>query len=113
LLVMNHPMDGAELLDSFPDLQHLAPIVRAHHEEYDGNGFPLGLKGDQIPVASRIVGLANYYHERIAEKLTGPGEDPAKVQEALVGLAGKQFDPAAVQGLIQAIITGRVAGNIV
>jgi putative nucleotidyltransferase with HDIG domain len=113
LMIMNHTIDGAELLDSFPDLKPLAPIVRAHHEEYDGNGYPLGLKGEQIPLAARVIGLANYYHERIADKANGKaGDNPGKVQMEIVEAAGKQFDPNACQGLIQAIITGRVSDKL-
>lgn len=109
LLVMHHPIDGAELLESFPELKPLAPIVRAHHEEYDGNGFPLGLKGDEIPMAARIIGLANRYHEMVARKRNGAKvEDPIKAQKDVVEASGKMFDPTMVQGLIQALITGKV-----
>jgi HD-GYP domain-containing protein (c-di-GMP phosphodiesterase class II) len=108
LLVMNHPMDGAELLESFPDLQHLAPIVRAHHEEFDGNGFPHGLKGDEIPLAARIIGLANRYHEQASPKRIGPGKDPSSVQSEFVENAGKGWDPNVVQAFIQAVLTGKI-----
>lgn len=108
LLVMNHPMDGAELLESFPDLQHLAPIVRAHHEEFDGNGFPHGLKGDEIPLAARIVGLANRYHEQASPKRSGPGRDPSAVQTEFVENAGKGWDPNVVQAFIHAVLTGKI-----
>ena len=109
LMVMHHPIDGSELLDSFPDLKPLAPIVRAHHEEFDGNGFPLGLKGDEIPLAARIIGLANRYHEMVAKKRNGSkSEDPTKAQKDVVENAGKMFDPTAVQVLIQALAAGKV-----
>lgn len=108
LLVMNHPMDGAELLESFPDLKHLAPIVRAHHEEFDGNGFPHGLKGDEIPLAARIVGLANRYHELASPKKSGPGKDPSSVQSEFVENAGKAWDPNVVQSFIQGVLTGKI-----
>jgi len=108
LLVMNHPMDGAELLESFPDLQHLAPIVRAHHEEFDGNGFPHGLKGDEIPLAARIIGLANRYHEQASPKRSGPGRDPSSVQSEFVENAGKGWDPNVVQAFIHAVLTGKI-----
>jgi HD-GYP domain-containing protein (c-di-GMP phosphodiesterase class II) len=108
LLVMNHPMDGAELLESFPDLQHLAPIVRAHHEEFNGDGFPHGLKGDEIPLAARIIGLANRYHEQASPKRSGPGRDPSAVQTEFVEKAGKGWDPNVVQAFIHAVLTGKI-----
>jgi GAF domain-containing protein len=108
LLVMNHPMDGADLLESFPDLKELAPVVRAHHEEFDGNGYPHGLKGDQIPQFARIIGVANHYHEKVALKKSGPAANPGQVQQDMVAAAGKAWDPASVSALIQAILIGKV-----
>lgn len=108
LLVMNHPMDGAELLESFPDLKHLAPIVRAHHEEYDGNGYPHGLKGDEIPVAARIISVANSYHNMISPTRTRAGADPTAAQQDMIKGAGKQWDPTMVEGLIQSIMQKKV-----
>lgn len=113
LMVMNHPIDGAGLLESFPDLKHLSPIVRAHHEEYDGNGFPLGLKGDEIPFAARVIGLANRYHEMVGQKRNNtPPMDPIQAQKEVVEASGKMFDPTLVQGLIQALLTGKVPGTM-
>jgi putative nucleotidyltransferase with HDIG domain len=113
LMVMNHPIDGAGLLESFPDLKHLSPIVRAHHEEYDGNGFPLGLKGDEIPFAARVIGLANRYHEMVGQKRNNTAPmDPIQAQKDVVEASGKMFDPTLVQGLIQALLTGKVPGKM-
>jgi len=62
LTVMRHPIAGAELLDSFPDLQPLVPIVVMHREEFNGEGYPQGLKGNEIPVEARVIAVANGYH---------------------------------------------------
>jgi putative nucleotidyltransferase with HDIG domain len=112
LLVMNHPMDGADLLESFPDLKELAPVVRAHHEEYDGNGYPHGLKGDQIPLFARIIGVANHYHEKVALKKNGTASDPGQVQQDMVANAGKAWDTACVSALIQAILIGKIPAQL-
>src|SRR5208337_1451875 len=53
-----HPAIGEAFLRSVPSLAHLAPIVRSHHERFDGRGYPDGLSGDEIPLASRIIGVA-------------------------------------------------------
>jgi putative nucleotidyltransferase with HDIG domain len=108
ITVMKHPLDGAELLESFPDLQRLAPIVRAHHEEYNGNGYPQGLKGEEIPVAARIIHVANSYHGMTSAKRFGPGMKPGDAQQELVKGAGQQWDPTFVQMLIQAIMSNKV-----
>jgi putative nucleotidyltransferase with HDIG domain len=108
IIMMKHPIDGGELLESFEELKHLAEIVRAHHEEFDGNGYPQGLKGDEIPKVARVVALANSYHSMISTMTYGPGMAPQKAQEELVKGAGKQWDPAFVQALIQAIMGKKV-----
>ena len=56
-----HPVIGAEILDSVEFPYPVVPIVLAHHEKWDGTGYPYGLKGDQIPVSARIVQLADVY----------------------------------------------------
>lgn len=111
ITVMKHPLDGAELLESFPDLQRLAPIVRSHHEEYNGNGYPQGLKGDEIPVAARIIHVANSYHSMTSDKRYGPGMTPGAAQNELVKGAGQQWDPTYVQMLIQAIMGKKVPAS--
>lgn len=108
VMKMQHAVAGAQLLESFPDLKHLAPIVMAHHEEYDGEGFPQGLKGDEIPVAGRIVSVANSYHEMVAEKRFTKGMDPVEAQKLIVEGAGSQYDPTLVEALLQAIKSGKV-----
>jgi putative nucleotidyltransferase with HDIG domain len=109
IVMMKHPIDGAELLESFADLKHIAEIVRAHHEEYDGNGYPQGLKGNDIPIEARVVCLANSYHSLISNMSYGPGLSPQKAQEELVKGANKQWDPALVQALLQAIMGKKVS----
>lgn len=108
ITVMKHPLDGAELLESFPDLKLLAPIVRAHHEEYDGNGYPQGLKGEEIPLAARIIHVANSYHAMVSPLRYGAGMSPAEAQEELVKGKGSQWDPEVVQALLQCLISQKV-----
>ena len=62
-----HPATGEAFLRTIPSLAHLAPIVRSHHECFDGSGFPDGLRGDEIPLAARIVHVAAVFVEAIAE----------------------------------------------
>lgn len=108
ITVMRHPIDGAELLESFPDLAHLAPIVRAHHEEYNGEGFPAGLKENEIPIEARIICLANAYHNMVSDMRYGPGMDPQEAQAEITRGAGRQWDPTLVQAFLQCLQTGAV-----
>lgn len=60
-LARKHPLNGAAALMSMPDMRGVAEIIRAHHERWDGKGFPEGLSGDKIPLGARILALANDY----------------------------------------------------
>lgn len=111
VLKMGHSVAGAQLLESFPELKHLAPLVIAHHEEFDGEGFPQGLKGDEIPVIARILAVANSYHELVAAKVNGTGMEPEAAQKQMIESAGKQFDPTFVEALVQSIKEGKVPAS--
>ncbi|MBI4532523.1 MAG: HD domain-containing protein [Candidatus Melainabacteria bacterium] len=108
LVMMKHPLDGAELLESFPELKHLAPIVRSHHEEYDGNGYPAGLKGEEIPLAARIICVANSYHALTSPLKDGAAMSASSAQEALTKGAGKQWEPRLVEALLLCIMQQKV-----
>jgi HD-GYP domain-containing protein (c-di-GMP phosphodiesterase class II)/GAF domain-containing protein len=108
LAVMRHPIAGAELLESFPDLKHLTQIVLTHREEFNGEGYPQGLKGEEIPVEARVIAVANGYHCLVSPMKYGPGLEASAAQQRLVEEAGKKYDPTFVQALVQAIMTRRV-----
>lgn len=108
LAIMRHPIAGAELLESFADLKHLSSIVLTHREEFDGEGYPQGLKGEEIPIEARIIAVANGYHCLVSTMRYGPGLSPAAAQQKLVDEAGKKYDPAFVQFLLQAIKLNKV-----
>jgi putative nucleotidyltransferase with HDIG domain len=108
ITVMNHTVDGANLVESFPDLAHLAPIVIAHHEEFDGNGYPKGLKGEEIPLAARIIFVANAYHGMTSQMRWGPGMTASKAQDQLTQGKGKQYDPEVVEAFLECLAKGKV-----
>lgn len=108
LLIMRHPIDGADLLESFPELASLGPIVRAHHEEFDGNGYPgrdgVGLKGEEIPLAARIIAVADSYHAMTSDLIYRPGLAPTQAQEELTKGANSLWDARCVEALILTIM---------
>jgi HD-GYP domain-containing protein (c-di-GMP phosphodiesterase class II)/GAF domain-containing protein len=108
LNIMKHPIAGAELLQGFPDLQHLAPIVLTHREEFNGEGYPQGLKGEEIPLEARVIAVANGYHSMVSEMKYGPGMSPGAAQQRIVEEAGKKYDPKFVQALLQAIMSQKI-----
>ncbi len=100
-VMMAHPIHSAEILESFPPLAHLAPLVRAHHEWFSGEGYPDGLKGEAIPFETRVVSLVNAFFS-ITFDLPGftIADLPAALEE-LERFAGVGLDPALVPRFVQ------------
>src|SRR6476469_6175125 len=67
-VMREHVAAGARILTSIPSLARCAPIVRAHHERFDGAGYPDGLAGEQIPLEARIVAVADAFHAMISDR---------------------------------------------
>jgi putative nucleotidyltransferase with HDIG domain len=94
-----HPEWGAEMVARVPGLEAVALIVRLHHERPDGNGYPHGLTGDRIPMASRIVAACDAYGAMTRRRDYSQALD---VEAALAELelnAGTQFDPLVIEVL--------------
>jgi HD-GYP domain-containing protein (c-di-GMP phosphodiesterase class II) len=91
-----HPISGASFLMEIPSLAHLSPIVRSHHERYDGLGYPDGLRGDEIPIASRIINVAGAFVDIITDAPQFKATLPNDACHELVRLTGTQFDPNVV-----------------
>lgn len=60
--IMEHPLKGADIIKNIPSLREVIPIIKHHHERIDGNGYPDGLKGSQIPLLARMTAVADTYH---------------------------------------------------
>jgi hypothetical protein len=96
-IMKQHPARGAEIMQPLELLSEAAEIVRHHHENYDGSGYPEGLKDEEIPVGSRIIMVADSYHAITSDR---PYRKRRSKEEALVELrkgAGTQFDPKVVK----------------
>jgi HD-GYP domain-containing protein (c-di-GMP phosphodiesterase class II) len=107
-VMKTHPALGAALLGHFESYRDIGGVILAHQEHYDGTGYPKGLKGEEIPLMARIVGIADAYHamtnNRPYRKAVGPGQ---AVQE-LRRYAGTQFDGR----LVEAFVAGLREHNI-
>jgi putative nucleotidyltransferase with HDIG domain len=92
-----HPLSGYGIVNRIGFLQEAAKIVRAHHERYDGSGYPQGLKGEEIPFGARLFAVADVYD---ALTSTRPYHDPVGHEEAAAQIragAGSAFDPGVVR----------------
>ncbi|MEA2448139.1 MAG: hypothetical protein QOG63_71 [Thermoleophilaceae bacterium] len=94
---------GAELLRHLPDCEPIAHIVRHHHEWYDGHGYPDGLTDGQIPLASRVIAACDAYGAMVSDRPYRPALSPHSAVEELRHGAGSQFDPDAVDAVLEAM----------
>jgi putative nucleotidyltransferase with HDIG domain len=103
-LMRRHPVIGWEILSTVPFLEEASEIVRAHHEHYDGSGYPDGLAGEQIPIEARIVTCCDAFS---AMTTTRSYRKAMTVEDAVAELracAGTQFDPKVADALIAATL---------
>ncbi len=101
-----HPLIGEKMIKPIVIWRHLAPLIRHHHEHYDGNGYPDGLKGEEIPFGSRIIFVAEAY-----DTMTNPNSynrrgSIEEVKIELIENAGKQFDPEIVKVFLKTLAEG-------
>ncbi len=96
-----HPVVGAEILERVNFPYPVVPIVRAHHEKYDGSGYPDGLRGEEIPIGARILSAVDCLDALASDRQYRPALPLEKAMEIVAGEAGKSFDPKIVK-LLQA-----------
>ena len=101
-----HPRLGATIIGNIPNLIPCVNIILHHHERWDGGGYPEGLKGEEIPVGARILGIADAFEAMTSVRPYRPALCHEKAIEQLRYGAGSQFDPAFVDVFIEAIEAG-------
>jgi HD-GYP domain-containing protein (c-di-GMP phosphodiesterase class II) len=100
--VMNkHPEYSWSILRLFPGLDKASLYALHHHESYDGKGYPGGLKGEEIPVGSRIVSVIDAYDAMISNRCYRKGVSHEEAVRRLIAGSGSQFDPLVVQAFVE------------
>lgn len=102
-IMAEHSSMSGHIVEAVPSLSRLMPVLRAHHERWDGSGYPDGLAGERIPMLSRILSVADAFDAMTSDR---PYRSPVSADVArveLVQCSGSQFDPAAVSALIVAL----------
>jgi HD-GYP domain-containing protein (c-di-GMP phosphodiesterase class II) len=108
--VQNYPVIGAETLAAMPALAHIAPLVRAQREWFDGRGYPVGMVHAEIPIESRIVAIADAFHTITLARPYRKARTSNEAMEEIIAGSGTQFDPAAVTAFTKLLgHRGRVA----
>lgn len=91
--IKNHPSIGAHILGSAKTFQDIVPIVKHHHEKYDGNGYPSRMKGEEIPYLARIAAVADTFDAMTSRRSYRDAIDLQKVKDEIKRCEGTQFDP--------------------
>lgn len=94
--IKRHPVAGAEMIKDVPFLARAVPVVRHHHERWDGMGYPDGLKGKAIPVSARIVAVADAFDAMTIDRPYRAARTPKQAFQEILTLKGSQFDPDIV-----------------
>lgn len=107
-LMMSHAERGAAIVLQAEPLVHLAPLVRHHHEWHDGNGYPDGLRGEQIPLGAAIIAVADAYDTMTSDRPYRPGVAPEVAIAELQRCAGTQFHPEVAAAAVHLLSRGTV-----
>jgi response regulator RpfG family c-di-GMP phosphodiesterase len=91
-----HPVLGEQALLASDDMQGVAPLIRAHHERWDGHGFPDNLRGAAIPLGARILAVADTFEDLRSGRIDGQALSPLDARRAVLAGRGSQFDPTVV-----------------
>jgi len=106
-LIKQHPAIGARILAPATRLEKASPIVLAHHERYDGGGYPQGLRGEDIPLGARIATVADAFDAMLSERVYKPGHSVVYSLEELQRHRGTQFDPHVVDAFFEVLHQSR------
>jgi two-component system, cell cycle response regulator len=100
--IRRHTLIGERIIGAAPALAEVASIVRSTHERWDGTGYPDGLRGQAIPLGSRVVAVADSFDAITSERPYSPARTPAEALREIRDCAGTQFDPAVVEAFCSA-----------
>jgi HD-GYP domain-containing protein (c-di-GMP phosphodiesterase class II) len=98
--VRQGPVFADSIMADVPQLQHLRPAVRSHHERFDGRGYPDRLKGREIPLMARILGMADACDAMMSRRPHRPGMSPQEIDAVLSAGSGANWDPQIVENFM-------------
>ena len=107
-IMKSHVVKGAEILKSFTLIEHVEEGALYHHERYDGKGYVHGLKGGEIPLNARIIGIADTFDAMTANRVYRKQLDMDYVLNELKKGRGTQFDPELVDIMLRLIADGKI-----
>jgi putative nucleotidyltransferase with HDIG domain len=106
-IIKSHPQIGASILKDIDYLENILPMIIHHHEKYSGGGYPSGLKGDDIPLESRIIALSDSYDAMTSDRPYRRGMSHESAISEIIKHKGIQFDPSIVDAFMEIETTVR------
>lgn len=103
LVMETHPIKSAELVENVSHLRDLVAPIRHHHENWDGTGYPDSLSAESIPLAARIIMIADTMDAMTTDRPYRKALGPEEVRAELIKLRGRQFDPKLVASLVSSV----------
>lgn len=108
----HHPVYSAELLSGVPQLAAVVPIVLHHHEDWSGNGYPIGVSGDRIPLGARILRICETYDALTCERPYRSAYPLGEAMKAIAAGSNRQFDPRVVHAFKQMMQGGPLRDQV-
>jgi len=100
-VIKEHPVRGEAILSPVIELKEISRVVRAHHERYDGTGYPDRLKGREIPLGARIMTIADTYDSITSERPYRKAASHRYAMKEIIACSGTQFDPEVVEHFLE------------
>lgn len=108
-LMRHHPLIGANILKPVGFPWPITPVVRHHHERWDGQGYPAGLRGEEIPFLARVLTVADSYEAMVSDRPYRRGRTSQEAMQELQVCAGAQFDEKIVDAFVRVLESGQFA----
>jgi HD-GYP domain-containing protein (c-di-GMP phosphodiesterase class II) len=108
-IMREHPVEGERIVSRDPELAHLAQAIRASHERWDGQGYPDGLAGEEIPLSSRITLACDAFDAMITARPYRPAMSTEEALEELRRESGGQFCPRSASALLDVLAVDSLA----
>lgn len=102
-IIKSHSPKGVKILENIKQLENVVIMIKHHHERYDGKGYPDGLKGEEIPIGSRVIAVADAYDGMVSDRPYRKGLDNKVANEIIKKDSGTHFDPIVVEAFLDII----------
>ncbi len=110
MVIKQHPGKGANIMSPIKQLKKIIPSMRHHHERYDGEGYPDGIKGEKIPMPARIIAVSDTFDAMTSDRPYQVAMDDEEVVALIQSWAGTRFDPQVCKAFVKAYQKNRIKG---